>query len=230
MPQNSPSHNIEELSADLDELSRLKYKSERPRIVNILSGEIEKISEELKVARNSLALLPVRLPKRYPIELTNFTFEQSAKFAKVFVFLNGVGDSCDANSVSVAFTDRAITLRVNGLNDNDYVLNIQHLLHDIVPASSFYRIKKNLVVIYALKGDETIEWDELTSITKRIKTMQENLDQFPAKEAAELSASKDPMAGQMMFMRAIQRIYQTGDASMRRKIEQGCSLPSTQQQ
>lgn len=236
--KNNNSH-ITDLSDDLKEISRLQVKCKRPGNAARFRNEIKRINQEIALARNSScssSISSTSLPQQqhsgstlltlhrqsYPIDLTNFTFQQSNKFAKVFVCLEGVGKKCTAKDVSVLFTERTISMRVIGLDGKDYALNITNLLHDIVPSSSFYRIKKNVIVISAHKADVTIEWAELTTITQRMKELKDSLDRFPAREAADLAALKDPMAGHLMFMRAMQRVYQTGDPELRRKIEQGC--------
>lgn len=91
--------------------------------------------------------------KRYQVELNQYAFDQSDKFVKLFVTLDGV-ERCAESNVQVVFSASSITLNVLDLNNRDYQLQINNLLEPIDVAKSHRKLKPGMVVIYAKKTAE----------------------------------------------------------------------------
>lgn len=156
---------------DVTELKRLAGLSARQRSKDLLNLEIRKLDTELAKLRSMLeadAAIAVAEPaapptaepaaanavvKRYRCELTQYAFDQSDKFVKLFVTLDGV-QACPEANVKVVFTESSITLAVLDLNNKDYQLTINNLLEPIITAASHRKIKSDMVVIYAKKRNE----------------------------------------------------------------------------
>lgn len=98
-------------------------------------------------------------PKRYECEIINYAWDQSDKFVKLFIALDGVQDTGEDNVV-VTFTPNSILLKVANVQSKDHKFEVNNLLHEIDVASSYRKVKTNAVAIYAKKvaGNCTIRF------------------------------------------------------------------------
>jgi len=217
---------LDELMKDLGELKELSEKALRKRVQGILGVEIRKIETEIIQIRDQIAaasnsdvagVSSVPKPttnqtKRYEVELTNYGWDQSDKFIKLFVTLDGVHGASD-DDVQAIFNPSSIVLQIKGVNNKDFKLNINNLLEPIDVEKSYRKIKTNMVTIYAKKVKEGSKWSHLTTIEQRLKTAKDNM----LKDSADDGDidSKDPSAGLMNIMK---KMYQSGDAETKRMI------------
>lgn len=133
--------------------------------------QIRKIETDLvglkdqSVAASSVAAAPVSSNSklRYESELTQYAFDQSDKFVKLFVTLSGV-EKCPEENVTVDFTANSLVLAVRDLNNRDYKLQINNLLEPIDVDKSYRKLKTGMVVVYAKKSNEGIHWSLLDLI------------------------------------------------------------------
>lgn len=108
------------------------------------------------VAASTTASVPTSSKvQRYEVELSQYAFDQSDKFVKLFVTLSGV-EKCPEENVTVDFTANSLVLLVKDLNNRDYKLQINNLLETIDVAKSYRKLKTGMVVIYAKKQTEGI--------------------------------------------------------------------------
>lgn len=212
---------IDELQLDLEEYLQFDELSKLPANKQRLSKEIQRIQTEILNAKLRNETTPTET-QRFPIELTSFSFNQSSKYVKVFVVLNGVRNGVEDDAVVTSFTERSISLRVYGLNGKDYELDITNLLHDIVPNQSYHAIKANMIVINGSKKDEAVEWSELTSVTKQLMDIEKAKDDFTASMAAGLDGD-DPRSKHLTFMLAMKQIYENGSPKLKRVIAKACA-------
>lgn len=91
--------------------------------------------------------------KRYEVELTNYGWDQSDKFIKLFVTLDGVHGASEDDVLAI-FSPSSIVLQIKGVNNKDFKLNINNLLEAIDVEKSYRKIKRNMVTIYAKKVKE----------------------------------------------------------------------------
>lgn len=135
----------------------------RPRNKDHLSLQVRKIETEL-LALTEKSKEPVITSKvpastvpntRYEVELTQYAFDQSDKFVKLFITLDGV-EKCPEENVVTDFTDNSLLLKVKDLNNRDYRLQINNLLEPIDATKSYRKIKTGMVVVYAKKSAEGI--------------------------------------------------------------------------
>ncbi|KAG4070594.1 hypothetical protein HA402_013514 [Bradysia odoriphaga] len=216
---------LEELTKDLDELKQLSEKSLRKKVQGILGVEIRKIETEIIQIRDQIAATsstaagaPVQQKptpnqtKRYEVELTNYGWDQSDKFIKLFVTLDGV-HSASEDDVLAIFSPSSIVLQIKGVNNKDFKLNINNLLESIDVEKSYRKIKTNMVTVYAKKVKEGSKWSHLTLTEQRLKAAKDSMLKDSADDG-ELD-SKDPSAGLMNIMK---KMYQSGDAETKRMI------------
>lgn len=143
----------------------------RPRVKDYLSTEIRKVETKLIELREtvqketSTASAPIATSpttqttvtssesKRYQVELNQYAFDQSDKFVKLYVTLDGV-QSCSEDQVTVKFSPNTICLLITDFNNKDYKLEIKNLLNSIDVEKSYRKIKTNMIVIFAKKEKE----------------------------------------------------------------------------
>ncbi|KAJ6636093.1 Calcyclin-binding protein [Pseudolycoriella hygida] len=214
---------LDELTKDLEELKQFSEKSLRKRVQGVLDVEIRKIETEIIQIRDQIASTSdavsasvlqkptSNLTKRYEVELTNYGWDQSGKFIKLFVTLDGLSTAREED-VIVSFSPSSIVLEIKGVCNKDYRLNINNLLESIDEERSYRKLKTNMVTIYAKKVKEGSHWSHLTTIEKRLKAAKEDLLKDSADDDVD---SKDPSAGLMNIMK---KMYQTGDAETKRMI------------
>lgn len=146
-------------------MKQFSEKSLRKRVQGILGVEIRKIETEIIQIRDQIAATssadgaPVQQKptpnqtKRYEVELTNYGWDQSDKFIKLFITLEGV-HSASEDDVSAIFNPSSIVVQIRGVNNKDYKLNINNLLESIDVEKSYRKIKTNMVTVYAKKVKE----------------------------------------------------------------------------
>lgn len=160
-------HFIEQLTKDLAELDAIYGQLKRPRNLDAISLQKKRIETELTNLRelvnaeNALSGSSTVAPKptaaetrRYESEITNYAWDQSDKFVKLFIGLDGVQNATEEN-VIVTFTANSILLKVADVQGKDYRFAINNLLHEIDVAASYRKIKTNSIAIYAKKATES---------------------------------------------------------------------------
>lgn len=153
------------MEKDLQELKTFVDQAQRPRIKDLLSVQVRKIETDVGALKEQLApaaattkpaaaaAVPAASKSRYEVELSQYAFDQSDKFVKLFVTLAGVEKSPEDNVV-VDFTPNSLVLTVKDLNNRDHKLQINNLLEPIDVAKSYRKLKTGMVVIYAKKVTE----------------------------------------------------------------------------
>lgn len=218
---------IDNLSLDLEELRRLAEGARRTRVQQILSIDIRKLETDLQNQKHSLAAKerdqssggtskpPAPVPgdvRRYRIELKEYAWDQSDKFIKIFVTVNGVQQVPEEN-VNVEFTANSFNVTVGNLSNKDYVFTVKHLLNEIDPAKSYRKVKSDMVAIYLAKA-KPIKWTNLTVTAQRLQDMKyERMSKTT--EAEKEDPEENPSEGLMKIMK---QLYDGGDPETRRMI------------
>lgn len=91
--------------------------------------------------------------KRYECEISNYAWDQSDKFVKFFISLDGVQNATEED-VLVTFTTNSILLKVINVQNKDHKFAVNNLLYQIDVEKSYRKIKTNAIAIYAKKVDE----------------------------------------------------------------------------
>lgn len=148
--------------SDLAELNIISAQLKRSRNIDAVSLQKKRIETEISNLRAQLATEQTDTPKprtghneakRYECEINNYAWDQSDKFVKFFVSLDGVQTAPEEN-VLVAFAPNSILLKVIDVHNKDHKFEVKNLLHEINVESSYRKIKTNSVAIYAKKANE----------------------------------------------------------------------------
>lgn len=146
---------------DLAELNSISETLKRPRNIDAISLQKKRIETEISNLRAQVDTIletpKVRIAnteaKRYECEISNYAWDQSDKFIKFFIGLDGVQNSSEENVV-VTFTSNSILLKVANVQNKDYKFEVNNLLHEIDVDKSYRKIKTNSIAIYAKKTTE----------------------------------------------------------------------------
>lgn len=141
---------------------------------------------------------------RYLHELTDYGWDQSPKYVKLFITLNGV-QNCPEEAVTVNYTEHSLQLHVRDLNGKDFGLTVNNLLYAIDVEKSYRKVKTDMVAIYLKKAQEGQDWDVLTSIQKRLKQKQDS----------ELTNDSNPESSLVNMMK---KMYNSGDTKTKQMI------------
>lgn len=236
-----------QLTLDLAELNELSGQLKRSRNIDAILIQKKRIETEISNLRAQLSATSetqnVRKAnnevKRYECEITNYAWDQSDKFVKFFIGLDGVQDAQEENVV-VTFKPQSIQLKVTNVQNKDYKFEVKNLLQDIDVEKSYRKIKTNSIAIYAKKATEgqssksicrsvfnqysifmTIyfdsnlklgkNWSHLTSTEKRLADLKKS----EMDNDLEADKSDDPGAGLMNIMK---KMYDSGDSETKRMI------------
>lgn len=166
------------MSKDVAELDTFIGQAKRQRNIDALSLQKKRVETEITNLREQIvkndAAKPTSAvaansattpPKRYESEITNFAWDQSDKFVKFFVALDGVRPDDDAK-VTVKFTANSIRLSVADVQNKDYKFEVNNLLQTIDVEKSYRKVKTNSIAIYAKKSQEGESDDDKRSLKK----------------------------------------------------------------
>ncbi|XP_067661942.1 calcyclin-binding protein-like [Haliotis asinina] len=201
---------IEELKKDIEELKKFENESTRPRVQKALSVEIRKIESMIALQENPTPVNPVapqstirQEVKVRSEQIKKYAWDQSDKFMKLYVTLDGV-QGIPAENITSTFTDRSVRLVVKGLNNKNHELFIARLCEEITPDNSYHKVKTDCVLLM-MKKSSSITWAYVTEAEKKAKEVKKPT--FDEKE--------DPNASLMKMM---QNMYEDGDDDMKRTI------------
>lgn len=146
------------------ELDVLIGQSQRQRNIDALSLQKKRVETEVtnlreqivKVEPSKGAAIPTSKPgetRRYESEITSYAWDQSDKFVKFFISLDGITPDDDAK-VTVTFEPTAILLKVSDVHNKDHKFEVKHLLSELNVEKSYRKVKSNSIAIYAKKSAE----------------------------------------------------------------------------
>ncbi|XP_003219914.2 calcyclin-binding protein [Anolis carolinensis] len=197
---------MEELQKDLEEVKELLQKASRKRLNDVLLSEKIKIEKEIKSRSQVKPKVDASEEKLlltgYTVKINNYAWDQSDKFVKIYITLNGV-QHLPAENVQVCFTESSFDLLVKNLNNNNYTMTFNNLLKPISVENSSRKVKTDMIVILCKKKKEE-KWECLTQVEKETKE----------KEKASYDTS-DPSEG---LMNLLKKMYADGDDEMKRSI------------
>ncbi|XP_028988471.1 calcyclin-binding protein [Betta splendens] len=200
---------ITQLEADLLELGSLLEKSERKRVQNLLKQEQKKVEMELSVKRQQKEQQirreadPSASKAAYTVKITNYAWDQSEKFVKIYLTLKDV-HKIPSENVEVSFTERSFSVLVKDLDGKNHQMTVLNLLYPIDEKDSYKKIKTDMVLVMC-KKQSTKKWDCLTKVEKQSKE----------KDKSNLGENADPGEG---LMNVLKKIYEEGDDEMKRTI------------
>lgn len=204
-----------ELQKDLEEVKQLLEKATRKRVRDVLFVEQRKLETEISNRQQQQAgeSMDVQKPSAivppmastYTVKINNYGWDQSDKFVKIYITLNGI-QNIPADNVQVQFTERSFDLLVKDLNGKNHAMTVNNLLKPISPDNSSRKVKTDTVLIMLKKRSES-KWDYLTQVEKQTKEKD--------KPSLEPDTDGDPNAG---LMNVLKKIYDDGDDEMKRTL------------
>ncbi|XP_012372824.1 calcyclin-binding protein-like [Octodon degus] len=208
---------LEELQNDLEEVKALLEKAPRKRVRDTLTVEKSKIETEIKnkmqqksqkkpelLDNENPAAVVAPITTGYTVKISNYGWDQSEKFVKIYMTLAGV-HQVPAESVQVHFTERSFDVLVKNLNGKNYSMIVNNLLKPVSVEGSSKKVKTDTVLILCRKKAENIRWEYLTQVEKECKE----------KEKPSYDAETDPSEG---LMNVLKKIYEDGDDDMKPTI------------
>ncbi|XP_078480070.1 LOW QUALITY PROTEIN: calcyclin-binding protein-like [Lampetra planeri] len=202
---------INQLEADLQELGFLLEKAERKRVQELLKAEQKKVEKEITVKRQQKEPTGQErgrsistLQSTYTVKITNYAWDQSEKFVKIYLTLKDV-HKIPSENVEANFTERSFSVLVKDLEKKNHQMTILNLLHPIDEKNSYTKIKTDMVLLMC-KKQTTQKWEFLTQVEKlsKEKSNKPNHDD-----------NADPSEG---LMNMLKKIYSEGDDEMKRTI------------
>ncbi|KAJ0011632.1 hypothetical protein NQD34_012607 [Periophthalmus magnuspinnatus] len=206
---------INQLEADMTELGSLLEKAERKRVKDVLTQEVKKVEKELSVKKQQKEQLarkdvnpPTASKAAYTVKITNYAWDQSDKFVKIYLTLKDV-HKIPSENVEVTFTESSLSVLVKELDGKNHQMNILSLLHPINEKDSYKKVKTDMLLIMC-KKQSTQKWDYLTKVEKQSKD----------KDKPKMEDNSDPSDG---LMNMLKKIYDEGDDEMKRTINKAWS-------
>ncbi|GFQ89604.1 calcyclin-binding protein [Trichonephila clavata] len=137
-------------------------------------------------------------------KLYNYGWDQSDKFLKIYLTMNGI-QNFPADSVNANFAAKSVEIHIldEGKKINS-VLAVNNLLHPIIPGESYFKVKTDMVVVF-LKKSSSVDWQCVTEVEKK------------SKEAKTPKFDKEEDAGASL-MSLMKQMYEDGDDDMKRTI------------
>ncbi|CAN0250365.1 unnamed protein product, partial [Lampetra planeri] len=196
------------LLLDQEELKKLLESATRPAVQELLKKELRRVDREAssRAQQSKAADASPKAATAGPpstTKLSNYGWDQSEKFLKVYVSLEGV-QKAPSENVSVEFKERSFSLLVRDFEGKSYSMSVIELLHPIDPAKSSWKVKTDSVLVMCRKTKEET-WKFLTSLEKK------TLD----KEKPKMEEDVDPSEG---LMKILKQMYDDGDDDMKRTI------------
>ncbi|KAH8341735.1 hypothetical protein KR074_011003 [Drosophila pseudoananassae] len=199
------------MKSDVAEFAALLAEAKSARVKGVLTAGKAEAEREIVNLEIKARLAAERASagtgdaKRYLVELTDYGWDQSPKFVKLFITLNGV-QGCEEDNVTVNYTENSLQLHVRDLSGKDYGLSVNNLLHAIDVEKSYRKIKTDMVAIYLKKANEGENWDVLTSIQKRLKQKQDS------------DMAKDTENPESALVNIMKKMYNDGDSKTKQMI------------
>ncbi|XP_014437169.1 calcyclin-binding protein isoform X2 [Pelodiscus sinensis] len=147
-------------------------KATRKRVYDILIAEKYKLEMEIKnlpaIKIKEEAMEEEKPPTvGYTVKINSYGWDQSDKFVKIYITLNGV-QQLPAENVQVHFTERSFDLLVKNLNGKNYSMTFNNLLKPISVEGSSRKIKTDMILVLCKKKQDE-KWDCLTQVEKESK-------------------------------------------------------------
>lgn len=229
---------ISELELDLAELRQCSEQVKRENVKKILKADVQKLESEIKhkteqlnsasndseASGDAASEVPPQAeavekkpkpekpttPRTYTVNITNYGWDQSDKFMKIYVTgLDGV-QNIPKENVTSTYTDRSFKLEIKELNGKNHCLHVAKLLEPIAAADSYHKVKTDTVLVMLKKKEIKKTW---AYVTEREKSSKE-------RKKPKMDEDKDPSEG---LMDLLKQMYEDGDDEMKRMIAKSWS-------
>jgi calcyclin binding protein len=100
-------------------------------------------------------------PPRYYKDIMTYAWDQSEKFMKIYVTLNGV-QKLPKEAITCEYTAKSFRLKIENLNGLNYSCHVAGLWGKIVPDQCYYKVKSDSVLVMLKKAEEKKTWAFVT--------------------------------------------------------------------
>ncbi|CAJ0954660.1 unnamed protein product, partial [Mesorhabditis belari] len=205
---------VQELEADLVETVFLLKQATRQNTKVLLEKEERRLKQliaestpkatssakELSSTATSGALLPTS-------KITNYAWDQSPKFVKIYITLDGI-HTAPADLIKSNFTERGFSIHISNFKGKNHAVEMIDLQYPIVTKDSYVKQKTDMLLVMLRKESEEKHWDEITRLDAELK--KKNAPKFDTPGSAS-----DPNESLMSMMK---ELYDNGDDEMKRTL------------
>jgi len=220
---------IEELQLDVEELNRLLVTAERTRTKNLITHEIKQCEQMIaRGAQQAIVTEPTEVhvlqsvitvkPEKYYRDISNYAWDQSDKYMKIYVSLSGIEGSAaiTKDNITTEFTDKSFRLRLENVADKNYQCHVGFLWGKIIPADCYHKVKSDIILLMLKKAEEKKTWAFVTEREGKEDKKKKSKLNPDTKDTKE----KDPNES---LMGMLQQMYNDGDDEMKRTIAKSWS-------
>ncbi|KAL5012502.1 hypothetical protein ScPMuIL_011053 [Solemya velum] len=212
--------NVEDLKSDIEELRGFVNQAERQKVKDLLGIELRKLETELirreealkrtqgNINDSSSQTSGTTKSKTPVVQLKNYAWDQSDKFMKIYVTVNGV-HSLPKDNITCQFSDRSFKMIVKQ-EQKIQELYVSNLMEKIDAADSFFKVKTDTVLLMLKKTELAKTWPHVKQGDAKTKE----------KKSPKMDKDKDPQEGLMDMMK---QMYDEGDDEMKRTIAKAWS-------
>jgi len=220
---------VEELQRDIEELNRLLQTAERTRIKDLITNEIKRCEQMIahglqqpqqqSIAESAdahvLQSVTTVVPEKYYRDISNYAWDQSDKFMKIYVSLSGIEGSAaiTKDNLQTEFTDRSFRLRLENVADKNYQCHVGFLYGKIVPADCYHKLKSDSVLLMLKKAEEKKTWAFVT----------EREGKEDKKKKAKMNTDTKEKDPNESLMGLLKQMYDDGDDEMKKTIAKSWS-------
>lgn len=146
---------------DLEEINQVMQSVKRPNTKLLLLNHAKSLAQSIAQLERDITLNAAKkdsvppAKKRYISELKTYAWDQSDKFVKIFVTLDGL-EKDDVNvKLDCKFEEKSLNLIIeHATKDRDFSFIVKNLLESIDVEKSYAKVKTDMVAIYMKKVAE----------------------------------------------------------------------------
>lgn len=150
----------------MKEIKKFASEAIYPRSKDLLNKEISQIESEIAVLQKATStsespkIAPTKPQRsRFVTDLRGHAFDESDKFAKIFIPFNDEATAISEDNVQFDVDEDSFKVFVTG-ESKDYRFNVCSLLKPIDISKSYMKVKKDMISVYLKKAKEG-KWFEI---------------------------------------------------------------------
>lgn len=219
---------LEDLQKDAEEIRKFISTSARPRVKELLQRELLSVEQEIALLVHQKATHTTAPQEEetkpeaaaseekqqkatlYTKTITQYGWDQSDKFVKIYITLPGV-EKLSKEKVTSKFTKQSFEVVVHELDGKNHQLKIMKLCHNIVGEESYVKVKTGNLLVMMKKEKVKETWADVVSS----KSSKVELPGMKGGKGGVDDKSQDP---QNAIMDMMKKMYDEGDDEMKKTI------------
>ncbi|KAH9492868.1 hypothetical protein Btru_024975 [Bulinus truncatus] len=198
---------LDELRQDLEEYEQFHRVAKRPKVQEVILKELIRVRQEISQLETKAASQTSNLSNTpsvvYEENISNYAWDQSDKFIKIYLSLSNLNHLTQDN-IQSTFTSRSVIVKIH-FPTKISTLHIARLSEDVVPKDCYCKIKSEYVLVMLKKSDVGKTWSWLTEREKKSSEMKK----------PKFDEHEDP--GESLT-KLLKNMYDEGDDDMKRTI------------